>query len=58
MSDPRKFSRLETAELVRSGALKITCHGCKSSMQPDEDDLIKCRGCGKAMAAGDRTEVW
>ena len=52
-----EFSREELAQHVRSGALKIVCNECSCRMMPNEADWIECVGCGKAMAAGDRTEA-
>jgi tRNA(Ile2) C34 agmatinyltransferase TiaS len=51
------FSREEVAQHVRAGALKIVCNECACRMMPNEADWIECTGCGKAMAAGDHTEV-
>jgi len=51
------FSREELAQHVRAGRLKITCHECACRMMPNVADWIECVGCGKAMAAGDRTEA-
>jgi hypothetical protein len=45
------------AQHVRAGALKIVCNECACRMMPNEADWIVCTGCGKAMAAGDHTEV-
>src|SRR4249919_346985 len=52
-----EFSREELAQHVRSGALKIVCNECSCRMMLNEADWIECVGCGKAMAAGDRTEA-
>ena len=52
-----EFSREELAQHVRAGRLKIVCNECSCRMMPNEADWIECVGCGKAMAAGDRTEA-
>ena len=52
-----EFSREELAQHVRAGWLKIVCNEYACRMMPNEADWIECTGCGKAMAAGDHTEV-
>jgi len=52
-----KITKENMAQLIRGGAMEVTCGKCGAVMTVDATGNVACPGCGKPFGAGDRFTV-